>query len=91
MSQRCSSDHVPMTVVTFLGIYALTALIGMIFLIWHDAKEGLVALVSSTGSAAAGAIGGILSQTRNDRRMETQDVVVMNKTDEPIPVKEEKS
>lgn len=87
-------DKVALTVVRFLGCIALTALAGVIFLVWRATESpneidpstvALVAGVSTLAGSALGALGSILASTGKGA---PQPVVVENKPSDPIPTQD---
>lgn len=52
-------------VVTLLGLYALIALGGTIYLIDHAASAASVAVVAGTGGTALGSLASVLATTRS--------------------------
>lgn len=69
-------------VIVALGLLALAVVVGGIALAWVD--KGLPGELIAIGSAAAGAIAGILSKTGTD----PQPVVVHQPPNDPVPVAE---
>ena len=68
------------TVIAVLGLLALSVVVGGIALAWVD--KSLPGELIAIGSAAAGAVAGILSKTGTD----PQPVRVMNEPADPVPV-----
>lgn len=69
-------------VIAVLGLLALSVVIGGIVLALDD--KGLPGELIAIGSAAAGAVGGILSKTGDTS--EPQAVEVVNVSADPVPV-----
>lgn len=67
-------------VIAVLGLLALAVVVGGIVLALDD--KALPGELIAIGSAAAGAVGGILSRTG------PSEVQVTNRADEPVPVEE---
>lgn len=63
---------VVLAVVCFVGVYALAALGGTIWLIGVHATAANVAIISGTGGVALGILGGLLASTRTDPVAEAQ-------------------
>ena len=79
--------HIPREVVRFLGAFSIVGLVGLLLLAGLDkaVPEGLLTLVAS----AVGAVGAILSSTRNVQ--DPQPVHVTNTPKEALPVEEVQS
>lgn len=69
-------------VILFLGLFALTTLLGGIYLaaVGKAIPDALIAM----GGTAIGAVGGILSRTSAG----PTEVTVVNPADEPVPVED---
>ena len=76
-------------VVVILGVFALVALVGTLWLVDRKAEAGSIAIIAGLCGTALGSVGAILANTsRQDPHM-PQDVNVTNKPDDPVPVKTE--
>lgn len=79
------SCNIPREVVRLLGAFSIIGLVGLLFLTWQDkaVPEGMLTLIAGT----SGALGAILSSTRNVN--EIQPVEVTNTAKDPVPTTDE--
>lgn len=78
--------HVPLNVIRFLGWFSLIGLVGVVALVMADkmVPEGLMTIIAT----AAGALGAILSSTRNTSEHDDNEtplpVTVSNPASDPV-------
>ena len=81
-----SCHHLPIAVVLFLGTFALLGLGGSLWLVAHDKSGEAIALVSGMTGTALGALASMLTQTAQRPQNDSQDVTVVNKPSDPVPI-----
>lgn len=77
--------RIPLLVILFLGVFALVALCGTIWLIDHERDASNIAVVSGLTGTALGGLAGILSSVRSGPA-EAMPVTVVNPPADPVPV-----
>lgn len=80
-----TNSKVVLTVVVLLGVFTLTGLLGVIWLLDHDTPVASVAIVSGLTGTGLGALATLLASTRSTADP-PQDVTVVNPPEAPAQV-----
>lgn len=80
-----TDSKVVMTVIVFLGLFALAGLGGVVWLISVAADASSVAVVAGLTGTALGSVGTMLASTRTTVEA-AQPVNVVNTAADPVPV-----